>query len=140
MPDAPEEAPIRVLIVDDHEMLAESLRRLLESRVDIDVVGVAGSASDGVDAAARLGPDVVLMDYELPDGDGVTAAAQIKRARPATQVLMLTGAGDDDDLARRALDAGCSGLLSKAGTVDELLAAVRAAHVQQNHPRPGSES
>jgi DNA-binding NarL/FixJ family response regulator len=119
---------VRVLLVDDHAMVAESLRRLLDSRPDVDVVGVAGTARDGVDAATRLRPDVVLMDYELPDGDGVTAAAEIKQSSPATRVVMFTGSGDDEALALRALEAGCSGFVGKARGVDELLAAVRAAH------------
>jgi DNA-binding NarL/FixJ family response regulator len=95
---------------------------------DIVVVDVVGTASDGIAAATRLRPDVVLMDYALPDADGVTAAALIKQQTPGTQVVMLTGAGDDEAVALRAMEAGCSGFLGKARPVDELLAAVRAAH------------
>ncbi|MEY2590388.1 MAG: hypothetical protein QOJ67_2372 [Acidimicrobiaceae bacterium] len=127
MVETDERPPIRVLVVDDHAMVAESLRRLLDTCRDIEVLEVAGTAGDGVRAAARLRPDVVLMDYELPDGDGVTAAARIKQDRPATKVVMLTAAGDDERVALRALEAGCSGFLGKARPVDELLASVRAA-------------
>jgi DNA-binding NarL/FixJ family response regulator len=119
---------IRVLIVDDHEMLADSLRRVLDSASDIEVVGVVGTVSDAVSGAAQLLPDVVLMDYQLPDGDGVTAVVRIKREEPSTQVVLLTGSGDDEQLARRAFEAGCSGFLGKSSPVDGLLTAVRTAH------------
>jgi DNA-binding NarL/FixJ family response regulator len=109
-------------------MFADSLRRVLDSGSDIEVVGVVGTVSDAMAAAAQLLPDVVLMDYELPDGDGVTAVARIKREEPSTQVVMLTGSGDDEQLARRAFEAGCSGFLGKSRPVDDLLTAVRAAH------------
>lgn len=125
---APDGAPIRVLVVDDHAMVAESLRRLLDSCDDIDVVNVVGTAHEGIACAARLHPDVVLMDYELPDADGVTAATQITSDHPATRVVMLVGAGDDERLALRAMTAGCAGFLGKARPVNELLAAVRAVH------------
>jgi DNA-binding NarL/FixJ family response regulator len=119
---------IRVLLVDDHAMVAESLRRLLDSSGDIEVVDVVGSSSNAVDAARRLRPDVVLMDYGLPDADGVTTAALVMRESPATRVVMLTGAGDDERLALRASEAGCSGFVGKDRGVGELLAAVRAVH------------
>jgi DNA-binding NarL/FixJ family response regulator len=121
--------PIRVLLVDDHAIVAESLRRLLESCVDIEVVDVVGTSSDGVTAADRLRPDVVLMDYVLPDSDGVTAAALIMRRNAATRVVILTAASDDERLALRAAEAGCSGFVGKDRGVDELLAAIRAAHL-----------
>jgi DNA-binding NarL/FixJ family response regulator len=104
------------------------LRRILDCSPDIEVIGMASTAHDGVAAAARLHPDVVLMDYQLPDADGVTAATRITQDRPATRVVVLTAAGDDERLALRAMAAGCSGFLGKARSVDELLAAVRAAH------------
>jgi len=120
--------PIRVLLVDDHAIVAEGLRRLLESCVDIDVVDVVGTSSDGVTAANRLRPDVVLMDYVLPDSDGVTTAAQIMRRSPETRVVILTADGDDERLALDAAQAGCSGFVGKDRGVNELLAAIRAAH------------
>jgi DNA-binding NarL/FixJ family response regulator len=121
-------SPIRVLIVDDHAMVAESIRRFLDGSADIEVVGVVSTASDGVDTASRLRPDVVLMDYLLPDNDGVNAAAQIKQESPTTRVVILTGTADDEHVALRAIEAGCSGFLGKGRGVEELLAAVRAAH------------
>ena len=119
---------IRVLVVDDHELIAESLGRLLDGAEDMSVVQVVGSAQAGIAAAARLHPDVVLMDYDLPDLDGVIAAAQILRDWSATKVVMLTGSGDDERLALRAMEGGCAGFVGKGRSVNELLAAVRAAH------------
>jgi DNA-binding NarL/FixJ family response regulator len=119
---------IRVLVVDDHEILAEGLRRLLDSCSDIEVVGVVGTAEESVSAAARLRPDVILMGYQLPDGDGVTAVEQIKRDGLATQVVMLTGSGDDERLARRAFEVGCAGVIGDSRSVEDLLAVVRAAY------------
>jgi DNA-binding NarL/FixJ family response regulator len=116
------------LIVDDHEILAEGVRRLLDSCADINVIDVVGTLSDAVEASLRLHPDVVLMDYQLPDGDGVTAVARIKRESPNIQVVMLTGSGDDERLARRAFEVGCCGFLGKSRSVEDLLAVVRAAY------------
>ena len=100
---ATEETPIRVLVVEDHEILAEGLSRLLDTCADIEVAGVVGTVKDAVAKALELRPDVVLMDYQLPDGDGVAAVTQIKQEVPTTQVVMLTGSGDDERLARRVL-------------------------------------
>ncbi|MFZ0666560.1 MAG: response regulator transcription factor [Acidimicrobiales bacterium] len=119
---------IRLLIVDDHEMLADSLHLVFAGCPDIEVVGVVGTVGDAVAGALKLHPDVVLMDYHLPDGDGVAAVTQIKQNDPAIQLVMLTGSGEDERLARRAFEAGCSGFLSKSRSVDDLLAIVRAAH------------
>ncbi|MGH9016216.1 MAG: response regulator [Acidimicrobiales bacterium] len=121
------DAPIRVLIVDDHEMMAESLRRILDGDESIDVVGVVGTGHGGVDAAGALDPHVILMDYRLPDIDGVNATARIKADRPETQVVMLTGLDGDEQLALLAIEAGCCGFISKTRPVAELLDAVRAA-------------
>jgi DNA-binding NarL/FixJ family response regulator len=83
---------------------------------------------DAVTISLDLRPDVVLMDYQLPDGDGVTAVEQIKREIPATQVVMLTGSDNDERLARRAFEAGCSGFVGKSRSVEDLFSVVRAAH------------
>lgn len=109
-------------------MIAESLRRLLDSCDDINVVGVVGTGTEGIADSFRIRPHVVLMDYCLPDIDGVTAAARIKAEMPAMRVVILTSAGGDDRIALRAIEAGCSGFLTKDGTIDELLASVRAAY------------
>jgi DNA-binding NarL/FixJ family response regulator len=106
--------------------VAESLRLLLDSVHDIEVVGVAGTVAAGTAETTRLRPDVVLMDYRLPDGDGVTAAKQIVAGLQAA-VVILTASGDDDELALRALEAGCAGFVAKGDAVNTLVAAIRAA-------------
>jgi DNA-binding NarL/FixJ family response regulator len=117
-----------VLIVDDQKMIAESLGRLLDSCGDIAVVGVVGTGAEGIAVSSRVRPHVVLMDYCLPDIDGVTAAARIRAEAPAMRVVILTSGGGDDRVALRAIEAGCCGFITKDGTIDELLASVRAAH------------
>jgi DNA-binding NarL/FixJ family response regulator len=124
----PEQGLIRVLIVEDHEILAKGLTRLLESCEDFEVVGVSCTVKEAVSTALDLRPDVVLMDYQLPDGDGVTAVEQIKQHIPSTQVVMLTSSDNDERLARRAFEAGCSGFIGKSRSVEDLFSVVRAAH------------
>jgi DNA-binding NarL/FixJ family response regulator len=116
---------IRVLIVDDHSMVAESLRRVLESEADLDVVAVADTAASAVAVATAERPDVVLMDYHLPDGDGIAATRAIKLVNPDTKVILLTGVNATAALSG-ALEAGCSGYLEKTGHVDRLADAIRS--------------
>lgn len=117
---------IRVLIVDDHRMFAESLARLLSAEDGIEVVATVTTASDGAAAAARHCPDVVLLDQGLPDGDGTAVASDIRRRDAAVNVVMLTGAPDEGVLAA-AIEAGCCGFLTKDRAAVEVVAAVRAA-------------
>ncbi len=123
---ADEPSAIGVLIIDDHRMFAESLARLLADQPDISVLGVADSGSDGVALAARLKPDVVLVDYQMPEQDGVLIATQIKQADATTMVVMLTGSAEDRVLIA-AIEAGCSGFLTKDRAAAEVADAVRAA-------------
>lgn len=117
---------IGVLIIDDHRMFAESLARLLADEPDIAVTGVAGSGSEGVAMAARLKPQVVLVDYQMPEQDGVMIATQIKLEDPTTMVVMLTGSAEDRVLLA-AIEAGCSGFLTKDRAAADVAEAVRAA-------------
>jgi two-component system response regulator DevR len=119
-------APIRLMLVDDHDMIAQSLRMILEHEADIEVVAVSNSVADAVADASAARPDVILMDYYLPDGDGVAATARIKQNHPEIKVILLTGS-DDPQALQRAVDAGCLGYLDKAGPLDELAAAIRVA-------------
>jgi DNA-binding NarL/FixJ family response regulator len=118
--------PIRLMLVDDHDMVAQGLKIILEDEPDIDVVAVANSAAQAVAIATTARPDVILMDYYLPDGNGASAAARIKSDNPNIKVVLLTGS-DDPDALQRAVDAGCAGYLDKSGPLDELAAAVRVA-------------
>jgi DNA-binding NarL/FixJ family response regulator len=115
----------RVLLVEDHELIAESVRRALNTEPDVDVVGCEGTVEAGVRAATDVRPDVVVMDYRLPDGTGAEAAARIKALLPETQIVMLTGSATAATLAD-ALRAGCSGFVSKESHFDELVSTIRA--------------
>lgn len=118
--------PIRVLICDDHHLVAEGLSLLLGAQADIDVVGVASTVEEVLERCASRHPDVVLMDYALPDGDGVAATAQIKGRHPAVKIVMLTSYVNEEVLVA-AIEAGCSGYVTKAKGGEELTAAVRLA-------------
>src|SRR5262249_24915520 len=113
------EAQIRVLIVEDHTMFAQALQGALDGTDDIAVAGVAASAAAGLDAARTSSPDIVLMDYRLPDGDGVETARALKQEHPDAKVVMLTATGSDD-VFRQAINAGCSGYLTKDQNIDQL--------------------
>lgn len=117
---------ISVLIVDDHRMFAESLSRLLADEDGITVLGIAGTVRETMELVSRYEPQVVLLDYQLPDGDGVTVTADVKRAHPKTMVVMLTGSTEDRVLLG-AIDAGCSGFLTKDRAAIEVAEAVRGA-------------
>jgi DNA-binding NarL/FixJ family response regulator len=119
-------SPIRVLIIDDHRMFADSLARLLSDESDIDVVAVSSTGTEGAALAAALRPTVVLVDYRLPDLDGVATTLQIKAHAPDTYVVMLTGS-TDDGLLLKAIEAGCSGYLSKDRAAGEVAEALRLA-------------
>ncbi len=118
---------IRVVIVEDHQMFAETLKWALDAEDDIAVAGVARTEAEALELVRATSPDVVLMDYRLPDGDGIDAARQIRAIVPGAKVVMLTSATDDKVL-RRAIGAGCSGYITKDQRIDELFLAVRAAH------------
>jgi DNA-binding NarL/FixJ family response regulator len=118
--------PIRVLLVDDHQLLTGALAQMLSQEADIKVVGVAGTVSDAK-ALARERLDVVLMDYHLPDGTGADATRAIKARWPAARVVMLTALNDDETVLE-SIQAGADGYLTKDKAVEEVVSAVRAAH------------
>jgi DNA-binding NarL/FixJ family response regulator len=123
--NAPEPAPIRVLLVDDHRLLTGTLSRTLEREPDIAVVGVAATVDD-VRTLPRQPVDVVLMDYRLPDGTGCDATRAIKARWPRARVVMLTAVQDDETLLE-SIQAGADGYLTKDRAVEEVVEAVRAA-------------
>jgi DNA-binding NarL/FixJ family response regulator len=117
---------VRVLLVDHHGMFVESLGRMLRDEDDIEVVGSAGSCAEAVQLAERLQPSVAVVDVWLRDGDGVSAAAAIRRVSATTRVLLLTETSDSR-LVTSAIEAGCSGTLTKDQSVRELVAALHLA-------------
>jgi DNA-binding NarL/FixJ family response regulator len=135
MADAGAAVPIRVVILDDHQMFSESVARLLGAEHDVEVVAVAATMSTALTAVAAEAPDVAVVDYLLPDGDGVEAARQILAASPSTRVLMLTGLADEDVLAA-AIEAGCAGFVTKDRALQELLVAVRLVHAGDAYVPP----
>lgn len=118
---------IGVLLIDDHEMFTESLARLLTREPEIEIVGVASTAAEGVRLAAANQPDVVVLDYHLPDGDAPSVSASILADSPSSRVLILTGSGEDRVLIA-SLEAGCAGFVTKDKAVSELITAVRQVH------------
>ena len=114
----------RVLICDDQGLVRVGLRKILEVEADLDVVGEAVDGEQAVEAAARLQPDVVLMDIRMPVVDGITASRRIVADRPVTHVLILTTFGLDT-YVYDALRAGASGFMLKDAPPEELAAAVR---------------
>jgi NarL family two-component system response regulator LiaR len=122
-----EQERIRVLIVDDHQVVRRGLRTFLELQDDVEVAGEAGDGQAGVEEAERLAPDVVLMDIVMPRLDGIEATRRIKERAPGIGVIALTSfAGDDQVLP--ALEAGASSYLLKDVTPEELVEAIRAVH------------
>src|ERR1700682_3802372 len=108
-----DELPIRVLIVEDHRVVAEGMAALINHESDMKVVGKAGSVAETLTAAAELGPDVVLVDFRLPDGTGAEAAAAIREVRPEAKLIFLTR--EDTDEARfSAVQAGASAFIHKS--------------------------
>ena len=117
---------LRILVVDDHEVVRAGLRALLESVRGLSVVGEAATAPEAIRAARQLTPDVVVMDYRLGDGSGISACRDIVAERPATRVLILT-AFPDEMAAAAALRVGAAGFLLKRTTGDGLIQAVKGA-------------
>ena len=117
---------IRVLIVDDHEVVREGLRALLRRRPQLAVVGEADSVASAIEEAKRTEPDVVIMDVRLPDGSGVEACREIRAHRPETKVIMLTSYADDEAVFASIM-AGATGYLLKQTRTKALVDAIERA-------------
>jgi DNA-binding NarL/FixJ family response regulator len=118
--------PTRLLIVDDHDMFADSLRMALSAQPDFEVVGTASTLPQAKNLMATAAPDVVLLDHRLPDGLGVDAITDLRAIRPQANIVVLTAAAEDSMLIA-ATEAGCAGFILKTSPLDELVSAVRTA-------------
>ncbi len=119
-------ATVRVVIADDHPVVWAGLRGMLESEPEIEVVAEATNGREAVSLVGRLEPQVVLMDLQMPELDGVDATKQIRDRYPETKVLVLTTFDTDADITR-AINAGATGYLLKDAPRQELFQAIRAA-------------
>jgi pilus assembly protein CpaE len=134
---------IRVLIVDDVAETRENIRRLLQFENDVEVVGVAGTGREAIAVAKDVRPDVVLMDINMPDMDGIAATETIRRTVYFTQIVVLSVQGDPNYM-RRAMLAGARDFLTKPPSVDELTSAIRRAgkmaHEERSKAPIGAQS
>lgn len=124
--ERPPGQPVRVLLVDDHEVLAASLAAVLDAEPDLTSVGIASTLAKARAMIPTAAPDVLLLDHRLPDGDGVAAMPELQALRPSMQVVVLTASAADHILVN-ALEAGAAGFLSKTRSLAEVTSAIRAA-------------
>jgi len=129
-------APLRVMLVDDHEIVRDGIKAMLDTQDDIVVTAQAGSVQEAIDEAARTRPDVVVMDVRLADGSGIEATRQIRADHPETKVLMLTSFADDEALFSSIM-AGASGYVLKQVKSGELLRAIRSVGAGDSLLDPG---
>ncbi|MHB8896955.1 MAG: response regulator [Candidatus Geothermincolia bacterium] len=120
------EKPIRVIIVDDHDIVREGLRRILEKREDIEVVGEAVSGEEGVELVKKFHPDVSLVDIQLPGMSGIELTEKAKAINPDGEIVVLT-MFDDRQIAQQAIRAGAIGYVLKSTANQQLLDAIDAA-------------
>jgi DNA-binding NarL/FixJ family response regulator len=118
---------IRILLADDHTILRDGIRSLLEDEPDMEVIGEAEDGHSAVKMTAQLGPDVVVMDIAMPLLNGLEATRQIKRNNPKVRVLILT-MHENEEYIRQVLATGAMGYILKDAAARELLGAIRAVH------------
>jgi DNA-binding NarL/FixJ family response regulator len=124
--------PIRILLVDDHALLREVLTYYLRTQTDIQVVGEAGTAEEGMRAAVATQPNVVLLDVTMPGGGGIGAVPELRRHLPGTRVVILSD-HDEPSYLRAAQAAGAAGYMLKSSHLADLLDAVRAVHQGESY-------
>jgi DNA-binding NarL/FixJ family response regulator len=123
----PPESRIRVVIADDHVMVRDSLARMLSEEADLEVVGVAATGGEAIALTGELHPDVVIIDYILPDKTGIDVIRQLTSTDSALRAVLITGSGNSQELAAAAIYAGCSGIVEKTRALPELADSVRRA-------------
>jgi len=124
----------RILIVDDVAETRENVRKLLQFETDVDVVGVARTGREAIEISQEVEPDVILMDINMPDMDGIAATEAIRQKRPFVQVVILSVQGDQNYM-RRAMLAGARDFLTKPPMGDELISAIRRAGTMAHQER-----
>ncbi|MCX5610749.1 MULTISPECIES: response regulator transcription factor [unclassified Streptomyces] len=137
VPSASAEAPIKVFLLDDHEVVRRGLRDLLEAEADITVVGEAGTADQALARGPALRPDVAVLDVRLPDGDGITVCRELRSRMPGLACLMLTSF-DDEDALLDAIMAGAAGYVLKQIKGTDLVSAVRTVATGQSMLDPAT--
>ncbi len=118
---------IGVLVVDDHRMSAQSLARLFALEPDMEVVGTAFSAAEALSTIAEVAPDVCVLDYQLPDMDGASLVAELRKVAPTVRVLLLTGV-NRPSTAQAAMSVGCDAYITKDRAAGELVEIIRSLH------------
>lgn len=118
---------IRILLADDHKVVRQGLVAILETQPDFEVVGEASSGAEAVELAAKLNPDIILLDLEMPGMDGLNALRAIRAAHPDRKIIVFT-AFDTDERIFGAVQAGAQGYLLKGAPRDELFRAIRVVH------------
>lgn len=131
------QSPIRVFLLDDHEVVRRGVHDLLDAEPDIEVVGEAGTADHALARGPALRPDVAVLDVRLPDGDGITVCRELRSAMPQLACLMLTSF-DDDDALLDAIMAGAAGYVLKQIKGSDLVAAVRTVATGQSMLDPAT--
>jgi DNA-binding NarL/FixJ family response regulator len=126
---------IRILIADDHAVVAEGLKHLVEAQSDLEVVATVGDGREAVRVAKETGPDVVLMDLSMPELNGADATRAIVDERPECKVIVLSMYAERE-YVRRALKAGATGYVVKRSAAKELVEAIRAVHSGQRYLSP----
>ena len=127
--------PIRVVLVDDHALVRQGFRRILEDDSDITVVGEAGNGLEGLALAKKLEPDVVVMDMAMPEMNGLHASIELLKQRPETRILILS-MYSDEQYVKNALDAGVKGYILKNAIETDLTRAVRAVAAGEQYLSP----
>lgn len=126
---------IKVLLVDDHDLVRSGIKKLLSDSHDIEIVGEAASGIEALKLVERLKPNVVLMDVNMPEMDGLEATKKIHQKYPNVKVLVLS-VHDDDPYPSRVLQAGALGYITKGAATDEMLSAIRAVDAGRRYLSP----
>ena len=127
---------IRIVLADDHSVVRQGFRRILEAQTDMEIVGEASNGREALDSAAKLSPDVVVMDVAMPELNGIEATRRMGEAAPRTRVLALS-MHKDSVYVREILRAGARGYLLKDAVDEDLIAAVRAVARGEGYLSPG---